>query len=812
MNHPANILIADDEMGMLTTLSAVLEEEGHQVIGCQNGQEAIGYLVTHQQDRPIDIVISDLKLKDMSGLAVLSHLKKTNSGAAFILITGNATLETAIEAINRGAFAYHVKPLDIDALNNSINTALRQQRLLEELRSAKLDAEAANIAKSQFLANMSHEIRTPMNGVIGLTQLALSTELTPDQRSYLELVVGSANALLSVVSDILDFSKIEAGKIELESVAFSPRRLLQQIVAETGVLFQQKGLSLVLEAPEQVPDSILGDPTRLKQILINLIGNALKFTEAGKVVVKAEPVALTGDKVSLRFLVRDSGVGIGAQDLERVFQAFSQADNSITRRFGGTGLGLSISSQLVAMMGGQLSVESQPGQGSTFEFTASFGLEKATAVAGEDGHRPTALIVDDEAGVRSLLAACLDQRNWNSVCAESGAKALEILQNMPVDLTFLDLKMPGLDGAATFKAIRAIAPFSKVVIVTGDPEDEIMRRAWKVGSFSVLTKPLVMHDLDIVLDGVNMSPAIAAGAPAAGPALFPPVYRDTRASSDPRGYGDTPGSDPILAPFPAHSSFSLPSRPLKVLLAEDNPVNQVLVTKLLEGEGHQVSLAGNGQLACDLFESGDFDIILMDVQMPVLDGLAATAAIRELEKGREVEKGIDSRVPIIGLTAHALARDKEACLQSGMDAYMSKPIQLEQLLKMVAELVSGETAAETGMPESGMPEFDESAFLGRVQGDMDLAREVVEMFARDQVTMLATIRSHIADRDGPALAAAAHSLKGCVSNFAARGTFDAALKLEELGLDGNFEQSSKTLADLEGHIRRLTSQLISLTG
>ncbi|HEU0020489.1 MAG TPA: response regulator [Dehalococcoidia bacterium] len=801
MNHPANILIAEDEVGMLTTLSAVLEEEGHRVIGCQNGEEAIGYLVAHAEDRPIDIVISDLKLTDMSGLAVLSHLNRTGSSTAFILITGNATLETAIEAINLGAFAYHVKPLDIDALTNSINTAVRQQRLLEELRSAKLDAEAANVAKSQFLANMSHEIRTPMNGVIGLTQLALSTELTPDQRTYLELVKGSANGLLAVVNDILDFSKIEAGKIELELVAFSPRGLLHQIVAETSVLFHQKGLQLVLEVQDQVPDTVLGDPTRLRQILINLSGNALKFTEVGKVEVRIELVTSSRDEVTLRFLVRDSGVGICAGDLERIFQAFSQADNSITRRFGGTGLGLSISSQLVAMMGGQLSVESQPGQGSTFQFAASFGLESADSdtasspgAGGDDRHRPTALIVDDEAGVRSLLAACLDQRNWNSVCAESGAKALEIVQNMPVNLIFLDLKMPGLDGAATFKAIRAIAPFSKVVIVTGDPEDQIMRRAWKVGSFSILTKPFVMHDLDIILDGVNASPVITTGARTAGSTPVPPVY------------SSTPGPDRMPGQSPGGPGFAILSRPLKVLLAEDNAVNQILVTKLLEGQGHMVTLANNGQVACDTFESGEFDIILMDVQMPVLDGLAATAIIREKEMST------NSHIPIIAMTAHALASDKEGCLQSGMDAYMSKPIELEQLLVMMAELVSVETSSAETSPEGSMPEFDQSTYLARVQGNMDLARELVEMFSRDQVTMLSEMRSYIADHNGPGLARAAHTMKGCLSNFSAHGSINAALKLEQLGRDGNFDQTTPAFADLESHIRLLTAELNSLTG
>ena len=821
MNESANILIAENELGMLTTLSAVLEDEGHFVVGCQNGEEAIAYLATHAEDRPIDIVISDLKLTDMSGLNVLSHLKKINSGAAFILITGNATLETSIAALNQGAFAYHVKPLDIDALTNSINNALRQQRLLEELKTARLEAEAANVEKGQFLANMSHEIRTPMNGIIGLTQLTLDTELTPDQRMYLESVIGSSHTLLTLVNDILDFSKIEAGKIDLESTVFSPRECLREVVAQTQPLFDQKGLLIEFQVRDQVPEALLGDPTRLKQILTNLIGNALKFTEFGKVSVRVELETSSESDVSLRFLVNDTGIGICAEDLERIFQAFSQADSSTTRRFGGTGLGLSISSQLVALMGGQLTCESQQGEGSTFQFTVSFGLESTDIELSPPGEaregtlKPTALIVDDDDGVRKLLAVHLEDRGWNTVRAESGVKALDLLQRMSVNLTFLDLRMPGLDGAATFKAIRAIDPSARVVIVTGNPEDEIMARAWKVGTFSLLTKPFTMHELDIVLQGMSPNPALATGPNLATSNLTPLACGDTSISWQAPAQSQT------------GSNLSIQLRSLNVLLAEDNPVNQLLATKLLEGQGHIVSLATNGRQVCDMFEPGAFDVILMDVQMPIIDGLAATTIIREKEKSTTFH------TPIIAMTAHAMVGDREMCLQSGMDAYIAKPIELDQLLGLIAELVPEVTEpamlpetnvaatlpgtieavslAKTIEAEPEMHEFDCSAFLARIQGDMDLAQELVEQFSIDQVTMLSEIRSCIRHRDGPALERAGHALKGCLSNFSAQDSIDSAQKLEENGRDGNLDQSGQTLADLEHHVSRLTAELKSLT-
>ncbi len=423
--------------------------------------------------------------------------------------------------------------------------------------------------------------------------------------------------------------------------------------------------------------------------------------------------------------------------------------------------------------------------------------------------------MDDDDGVRKLLAVHLEDRGWNTVRAESGVKALDLLQRMSVNLTFLDLRMPGLDGAATFKAIRAIDPSARVVIVTGNPEDEIMARAWKVGTFSLLTKPFTMHELDIVLQGIGPNPALATG-----PNL---------ATSDltPLACGDTSISWQAPAQSQTGSNLSIQLRSLNVLLAEDNPVNQLLATKLLEGQGHIVSLATNGRQVCDMFEPGAFDVILMDVQMPIIDGLAATTIIREKEKSTTFH------TPIIAMTAHAMVGDREMCLQSGMDAYIAKPIELDQLLGLIAELVPEVTEpamlpetnvaatlpgtieavslAESIEAEPEMHEFDCSAFLARIQGDMDLAQELVEQFSIDQVTMLSEIRSCIRHRDGPALERAGHALKGCLSNFSAQDSIDSAQKLEENGRDGNLDQSGQTLADLEHHVSRLTAELKSLT-
>jgi PAS domain S-box-containing protein len=763
----------------------VTDEQGLVVMVNRQTEQLFGYGRDELRGRPIEMLVPE-RHREGHATKRLGYLRSATSrpmgvGLELTGLTRDAReipVDVSLSPIESDHGTHVVASLRDITERKRADDALRQSN--EALEQARRAADEANEAKSNFLANMSHEIRTPMNAILGMSYLCLQTSLNPKQRGYIEKVHRSASSLLGLINDILDFSKIEAGKLDMESIDFRLEDVFDNLANLVGLRAQEKDLELLFDIKPGVPMALEGDPLRLGQVLLNLANNAVKFTEGGEVVIGVSQTGTDGDAVILRFFVRDTGIGLSEGERTRLFESFSQADASTTRRYGGTGLGLAISRRLVDLMHGEIGVESEPGEGSTFWFTARFEArhdepqeECPVAAGGLQGMH--VLAVDDNATAREIMRAMLDTFQYRTQVARSGAEALEAIEaadraGEPFEVVLMDWKMPGMNGVEAVRSLRALEGLHvtpRVLMVTAFGKEELLEEA-----------------ADLPLDGILIKPV--------SPSLLNDRIMEVFGKTVARGGRGA-------ARRAAESAAQRKLAGARVLLVEDNDTNQEIALELLNQAGVVAEVANNGREALEMLEKSEFDGVLMDMQMPVMDGVTATRAIR----GQRRLEGL----PVIAMTANAMAGDRERCLEAGMNDHIAKPVNVQEMFTTMAKWITAREAVEEPVPVASgdaggtlpaVEGVDTAAGLARVAGNERLYARLLERFGREQGGFAARVRESMDRGDVEGVVRLAHTLKGVAGNLGARRIAAAAKELEQAcGNDADSARLATLLAGVE---------------